>query len=304
MAPAREPESLPRPDQPAGTVNEAMPFDHIVVVMMENHSFDNLLGGLSRSEQPGGRRADFDSGGRRNTNPAASTPRRSLVPVPEHRPGPARFADLERDPRADRRRQDGRFRPVGRRDAADGLLPAEVLPFAYSLATTFTLANRWFCSAPCQTFPNRRFLMAGTAYGDIATDIQSLDATPPPNGTIFDRLHAHGDQLAQLLHRPALTGDHPVDHREVPGQPGPDRTTSSTTARPAPSRRSASSTPSSARSRRRQAARLAARSSADRRYARHGRRRRGGAAGHVLRRGWAYGVVEAVLHRRPGRARC
>jgi phospholipase C len=42
------------------------------------------------------------------------------------------------------------------------------------------------------TFPNRRFLMAGTAYGDIATDVQSLSDPPPPNGTIFDRLHAHG----------------------------------------------------------------------------------------------------------------
>lgn len=44
MAPTREPESLPRPGQPAGTSDDAMPFDHIVVVMMENHSFDNLLG--------------------------------------------------------------------------------------------------------------------------------------------------------------------------------------------------------------------------------------------------------------------
>src|SRR5947209_1000663 len=34
------------------------------------------------------------------------------------------------------------------------------LPFYYSLANTFCLANRWFCSAPCQTYPNRRFLMA------------------------------------------------------------------------------------------------------------------------------------------------
>jgi phospholipase C len=28
-----------------------MPFDRIVVVMMENHSFDNLLGALARSGQ-------------------------------------------------------------------------------------------------------------------------------------------------------------------------------------------------------------------------------------------------------------
>jgi phospholipase C len=66
------------------------------------------------------------------------------------------------------------------------------LPFYYSLANTFTLANRWFGSAPCQTYPNRRFLMAGTAYGNISTDESSLFDPPPPNGTIFDRLSAYG----------------------------------------------------------------------------------------------------------------
>lgn len=30
--------SLPFPNKPVGTVNTDMPFDHIIVVMMENHS--------------------------------------------------------------------------------------------------------------------------------------------------------------------------------------------------------------------------------------------------------------------------
>ena len=64
------------------------------------------------------------------------------------------------------------------------------LPFYYSLANTFCLANRWFCSAPCQTYPNRRFLLAGTAFGLISTDTSSITQNPP-NGTIFDRLNAH-----------------------------------------------------------------------------------------------------------------
>jgi phospholipase C len=34
--------------------------------------------------------------------------------------------------------------------------------------------------------------MAGTAYGDIATNEESLTDPPPPNGTIFDRLNAYG----------------------------------------------------------------------------------------------------------------
>jgi phospholipase C len=70
------PESLSRPGQPAGTVDDAMPFDHIVVVMMENHSFDNLLGAVALSGQPEADGLTFDSGGRpTNTNPgAAGTP--------------------------------------------------------------------------------------------------------------------------------------------------------------------------------------------------------------------------------------
>ena len=48
----RVPDSLPDPRRPAGTATDALPFDHIVVVMMENHSFDNLLGALSASGQP------------------------------------------------------------------------------------------------------------------------------------------------------------------------------------------------------------------------------------------------------------
>ena len=39
----RQPESLPFPGKPAGS--PSMPeIEHIVVLMMENHSFDNLLG--------------------------------------------------------------------------------------------------------------------------------------------------------------------------------------------------------------------------------------------------------------------
>ncbi|HEX4563796.1 MAG TPA: hypothetical protein VH115_05015, partial [Solirubrobacteraceae bacterium] len=40
-------------------------------------------------------------------------------------------------------------------------------------------ANGWFGSAPCQTYPNRRFLMAGTAYGSkTVKDFLNLEAPP------------------------------------------------------------------------------------------------------------------------------
>src|SRR5262249_39367909 len=59
------------------------------------------------------------------------------------------------------------------------------------LARNFTLSSRWFASTLCQTYPNRRFLMAATAAGIVSTDFAALNAPPPPNGTIFDRLDAH-----------------------------------------------------------------------------------------------------------------
>ena len=198
----RRPDSLPDPHRPAGTVDPAMPFDHLIVVMMENHSFDNLLGALPLY---GHRPADgltFNAAGTAtNSNPGATgTP--STVPAFAF-PTTAQGPNVDQSWNAthqqiDGGRMDGFVRSV---DSVQpmGYYPQDVLPFAYSLASSFTLANRWFCSAPCQTYPNRRFLMAGTAYGDIATDNASLQQGPPPNGTIFDRLNAYGISWANYF---------------------------------------------------------------------------------------------------------
>ncbi len=191
----RAPDSLPHPDKPAGTVNAELPFDHIVVVMMENHSFDNLLGALARAGQSAADGLTFDgTGAATNSNPGATgtPPRVTAFPFPSSAQG----AEVSQTWNAtheqiDGGRMDGFVRSVGSTQPM-GYYPPAVLPFAYSLASTFTLANRWFCSAPCQTVPNRRFLLAGTAYGAIATDLATLFDGSPPNGTICDRLDAHG----------------------------------------------------------------------------------------------------------------
>jgi phospholipase C len=188
----RLPDSLPDPKRPAGTVSESMPFDHIVVVMMENHSFDNLLGAIALSGQPKAHGLKFNHAGvARNSNPGPEGPVPSFVfPTTEQGSNVSQSWNATHE-QIDEGRMDGFVRSVGS-DQPMGYWTADVLPFAYSFANAFTLANRWFCSAPCQTYPNRRFLMAGTAYGDIATDSESLKDPPPPNGTIFDRLHAYG----------------------------------------------------------------------------------------------------------------
>jgi phospholipase C len=190
-ASVRAPDSLPYPQRAAGSVDETLPFDHIVVVMMENHSFDNLLGALSRSGQPKADGLRFNHAGvALNSNPGPDGLVRSYVlPTTAQSPVVTQTWNATHE-QIDGGKMDGFIRSVNSEQPM-GYWTEEVLPFAYSLARTFTLANRWFCSAPCQTYPNRRFLMAGTAYGDIATDDESLQDPPPPNGTIFDRLQAY-----------------------------------------------------------------------------------------------------------------
>jgi phospholipase C len=190
----RAPDSLPDPSRPAGSPTEALPFDHIVVVMMENHSFDNLLGALSRSGQPKAHGLRFNSSGEAlNSNPAPSgrgRVRSFEIPTTAQAPSVTQTWNATHE-QINGGKMNGFPKSVGN-DEPMGYWTEDVLPFAYSFARSFTLNNRWFCSAPCQTYPNRRFLMAGTAYGDIATDSESLQDPPPPNGTIFDRLQAYG----------------------------------------------------------------------------------------------------------------
>lgn len=186
--------SLPHPEKAAGTVDEQMPFDHIVVVMMENHSFDNLLGAMSRT------RTDVDgltfdgAGNATSSNPGAGDTPTDVTAFPL--PNTAQAKDVSQGWAATHAQIDGGamdgFVKSAKATEPMGYYPPEVLPFAYSLASTFTLANRWFCSMPGPTYPNRRFLLAGTAYGCTTTGAGTLADFPPPNGTIFDRLSEQG----------------------------------------------------------------------------------------------------------------
>jgi phospholipase C len=191
--PVRRPDSRPDPNRPAGTPDPRIPVEHVVVVMMENHSFDNYFGMLPKRGRPAADGFGFDRHGR----PTAVNRDAHGRPVRAYRM--PTYCQPEHEPRQDwngtkievnRGRMDGFVRASG--PVAMGYWDVDDIPFYYSLATTFPLANRWFASAPCQTYPNRRFLHAATAYGLIATTTPGPGDPPPPNGTIFDRLNAYG----------------------------------------------------------------------------------------------------------------
>jgi len=191
-APTRRAGSLPFPDRPAGTVNDGMPFDHIIVAMMENHSFDNLLGDLGRSRTDIDA-LDFDSSGAAtNSNPGGGGTPGTVTAFPLA--NTAQTTAVTQSWKATHEQvnggaMDGFVQSTGAREPM-GYYTPEVLPFAYSLASQFTVGDRWFCSVPGPTYPNRRFLLAGTAYGDTVTTVETLFDAPPPHGTIFDVLSA------------------------------------------------------------------------------------------------------------------
>jgi phospholipase C len=92
---------------------------------------------------------------------------------------------------------------------AMGYWTEDDIPFYYGLARTFPLADHWFSSCLGPTFPNRRFLIAGTAHGlidDLPFDL--LDY--PPAGTIFDMLTRHG---ISWVNYHSVPGDGPMARR-------------------------------------------------------------------------------------------
>jgi phospholipase C len=185
----RGPGSLPYPDLPAAT--DTIPqIKHIVVLMMENHSYDNHLGMLRRSGADG-----FKLGP--NGKPVATNPyRNGCIQHAFRMPTTCQLSGHPSQTWTDTHTQlaGGKlngFVKSGSGPVSMGYWQKTDLPFYYSLASVYPIADRYFCSVLGQTFPNRRYLIAATSLGMINDTVPNpLDY--PANGTIFDRLHDAG----------------------------------------------------------------------------------------------------------------
>jgi len=205
---AATPGPLPRPDRPPGA--DLLPeIRHIVVLMMENHSYDNYLGMLQgRGEGfppgPDGEPEVFNRAADGRAVRAfhrSSTVQRRGVPSQSWHASHLQWGEgrcdgfvtsvqnVQSEARAGTAGDDVDTAP----DAAAvgmGYWCEPDLPFYYGLARTFPLADHWFSSCLGPTFPNRRFLIAGTAHGLIDDSPYDL-LDYPPTGTIFDMLTQH-----------------------------------------------------------------------------------------------------------------
>jgi phospholipase C len=187
----RRPDSLPFPHLPAGT--PSMPeIKHIVVLMMENHSFDNILG-MVPFQVPG--RADLDGLTVKRGRIVNSNPGPKGRVVANHASSPCQLDKVPSQAWSASHisyaggRNNGFVAASG--PTAMWFWDKRDLPFTYSLARHFPIGQRYFCSTLCQTYPNRRFFFTGTASGLISTNLTETNQLTAANGSIFDRLDAH-----------------------------------------------------------------------------------------------------------------
>ncbi len=203
------------PNRRAPVGSDQLPqVDHIVVVMLENHSYDNILGTLGRGDGlPRGADGAPDA-----TNPDGhgELVRSFHMPTPCQLHGKPSQTWNASHQQYDRGRLQG-FVESASGPVSMGYWTGADLPFTHSLASTFPIADRYFCSVLAQTFPNRRYLISGTSFGLVA------DVLPhglPPGGTIFDLLDAHdiswknyfsslptAGVYVSLLARPSITSN-------------------------------------------------------------------------------------------------
>src|SRR5207302_6454404 len=173
-SPLRRAGSRPFPGRPAGEPQpdlapELANIDHIIMVMMENHSFDNYFGMLPyRFPWLAGR---VDGWPRLNANGVPTVTQVDNNGVVQHchpmpnacQPNPISQSWNSSHLAYDGGRMDGFLRDSS--TEALGYWDQSTLPFYYSLAAHFPVCDHYFSSTLCQTYPNRVFMMAATAAG-------------------------------------------------------------------------------------------------------------------------------------------
>lgn len=186
--------------------------EHIVVLMLENRSFDHLLGCL-KAKHPNidglsGNEAIPDSTGAAVPIQQQAEFRGQLLPDPHHDFASVDYQIFNGDTSSGRKpTMDGFIRiyqkqqqpdvPSSHRVAfafsQDG---ANNLPVLHTLATEFAVFNRWFASIPGPTLCNRAFAHYGSSFGNVGMSVFYIH---PQFKSIYERLTAAG-RTAKLFY--------------------------------------------------------------------------------------------------------
>lgn len=160
----------------------------VVVLMLENRSFDHMLGALK----------DVDGASPRNSNPTASANavfqrqcdnfRSPNKLDPKHEfdnvqtqlgshASPFPLSGFVQD--AERVAAGLKLTPAQQQDSVQSVMEYfsdGALPGLQTLAKNFAVCDRWFASVPGPTWPNRFFAMMGSCHGQLTMPSGPLDA--------------------------------------------------------------------------------------------------------------------------------
>ncbi len=183
------------PDELKAKVNR------IVIVIMENRSFDNVLGYLRHPQQ--GNRNDVEGIEDLNNPAYANANSDSEAIFPFWMDDNALLSDLphERDEVKEQlahstlsneyemngfvKAYEDTFHSAVAKPPVMGLLQAKDLPTTATLADRYTVCDNWFACLPTSTAPNRMMSMCGY------TEIDTTNALVPDQKTVYDWLLAH-----------------------------------------------------------------------------------------------------------------
>jgi phospholipase C len=207
---------------------------HVVVLMMENRSFDHMLGDLHKTNPA------IDGLNGTETNPDTTGVQIPVQPLAEYQ------SQLDPDP-------NHHFAAVNLQIFGDPLngppLPANMqgfvksyfnqqqnvahshdilyyfsqdkLPVLTTLATEFAVFNRWFASIPGPTICNRAFAHYGTSFGQVSMDVfyegkqyksiynRMLDAGHTVKLFYYDAASSTMEVVNLLQNEPSLFGTFP-----------------------------------------------------------------------------------------------
>jgi phospholipase C len=157
----------------------ASQIDHIVVVMMENRSFDHFLGWLPGSNGTQAGLSYTDSSGESHPTWHLNTYEGCSHPDPDHSYAGGRSE-------VDGGKMDGWLRTTTNDTFCIGYYDEADLPFLAAAARNFTTCDNYFASILSSTFPNRVFQHA--AQTDRLSNTVDISTLP----TIWDNLAAAG----------------------------------------------------------------------------------------------------------------
>jgi phospholipase C len=185
-------------------MNADDPIKHVVLLMLENHSFDQMIGSL-QSVYPALDGIDIESSAVRfnldslgNKVFQAPTIEQQLEHDPKHETKNvlAQIADGNAGFVKDYQTN---VEGSTAEDCQDvmGYYPLDYLPALHQLGQHFTVCDQWFSSLPGPTWPNRFFALSGTSSGcvimpDGLAHPRLGEFTAQDQVTLFDRLNEAG----------------------------------------------------------------------------------------------------------------